>query len=78
MIRNHALLKLFMNDYPSRESGMSLIKPILAIYTSGISRPENLISDIPGFPVQEGDLNDIFSSAGKVLLTFYKLKKFLV
>jgi hypothetical protein len=60
MIRNHALLKMFMNDYPSRESGMSLIKPRL-----NLSWPykllefpgqENLISEIPGFPVEEGNL----------------------
>jgi hypothetical protein len=59
---------MFINDYPSRESGMSLIKLILARHTSGIS----------GSPVEEGNLIDIFNSAGKFLLTFYKLKKFLV
>jgi hypothetical protein len=67
-----------MNDYPSRESGMSLMKPILAIYTSGISRPGKFNQWYPRIPGWGRKSLGHFNSVGKFLLTFYKVKKFFV
>jgi hypothetical protein len=55
LLNDKKLCTVKMSDHAGRETVMLMIKLILARYTSVIS----------GSPVEEGNLIDIFNSAGK-------------